>query len=176
MFCILMDPKTRSFYMKPGEIKFYAYTDPSECTEFFKNTNLVELDIDDYGEFMTYMYNQGFINGYLDGHPVRIKKSDVQYYKLNCNEIAYAQYMLTKEEHFLSIIKKSNLCTLCKVDNEDNLVYFPTVKLENGQIAVLAYTDVSRIPAEMREKYDGWRTVRMTFDTVCVVNSNFVAV
>lgn len=176
MFCVLMDPKTKSFYMQPNEIKFYAYSDREEYTNYFKNANLVELDIEDYNEFLTYMYNQGFINGYLDNNPIRIKKSDVLSYSLNCNEIVYSQFLLTKDEHFLSTIKKSKLVTLCKVDNDEKVVYFPTVKLEDDTKAVLAYTDIARIPPMMYKKYDGWRIVRMTFDLTCVVNGSFVAV
>ena len=176
MYCILMDIQTKSFYMKPEVIEFYAFSDPDEYHDYFTNAMLQGLDIEDYKEFLTYLYNQGFTKGYIDGHPVRIKKSDALYYKQNANEAVYAQYLLTKDEKFLSIIKKSNLCTLCKIDNDTKLVYFPTVKLEDGTNAVLAYTDISRIPEEMLRKYDGWRVVRMTFDATCIVNSSFVAV
>lgn len=176
MYCILMDKNTGSFYMEPKEIKFYAFSDPEECDTYFRNSKLVALDIDDYREFMTYLYNAGFINGYLDGRPVRIKKGDVLFYKQNCNEVVFSQYVLTTDSTYLKMINKSSLVSLCKIDNNKGTVYFPTVKLEDGTNAVLAYTDISRIPKEMREKYAGWRTVRMTFDTVCIVNGTFVAV
>lgn len=176
MFCILMDAKTKSFYMDPKELKFYAYSSPEEYEGYYKNAKLVETDMDDYREFMTYLYNAGFIYGYLDGELVRIKKGDVLFYKQNCNEIVYAQYLLTKDDRYLQIIRKNKLYTLCSVDAENNAIYFPTVQLEDNSNAILAYTDISRIPMEMREKYDGWRTVRMTFDAACIVNGKFVAV
>ncbi|MBR3517853.1 MAG: hypothetical protein IKM88_15580 [Lachnospiraceae bacterium] len=176
MYCILMDKKTGSFYMDPKEIRFYGYTDPEEYNAFYKNAKLVELDIDEYREFATYLYNAGFVNGYLNGKPVRIKKGDVLFYKQNCNEIVFSQYVLTGDDNYLKMIKKSSLVTLCQIDNSKCTVYFPTVKLEDGTNAVLAYTDISRIPPEMRKKYQGWRTVRMTFNTVCIVNGMFVAV
>lgn len=176
MFCILMDAKTKSFYMDPKELKFYAYSSPEEYEGFHKNAKLVETDMEDYREFMTYLYNAGFIYGYLDGELVRIKKGDVLFYKQNCNEIVYAQYLLTKDDRYLQIIRKNKLYTLCSIDAEKNSIYFPTVQLEDNSNAILAYTDISRIPMEMRDKYNGWRTVRMTFDAACIVNGKFVAV
>lgn len=176
MYCILMDVKTKSFYMDPKELKFYAYSSPEEYEGYYKNSKLVETDIEDYREFMTYLYNAGFIYGYLDGKLIRIKKGDVLYYKQNCNEIVYAQYLLTKDDRFLQIIRKNKLYTLCSIDHDTNSIYFPTVQLESGENAILSYTDIARIPMEMREKYDGWRTVRMTFDAACIVNGKFVAV
>lgn len=162
--------------MEKGDIKFHAYSSPDEYTTYYKNANLVALDIDDYREFATYLYNAGFSAGYLDGKPIRIKKGDILWYKQNCNEVVYSQYILTGDNTYLKMIKKSLLVTLCRIDNEKSTVYFPTIKLEDGTNAVLTYTDISRIPPEMRKKYDGWRTVRMTFDTVCIVNGAFVAV
>lgn len=176
MYCILMSAKTKSFYMDAKELKFYAYTSPEEYTTIINDARLVETEIEDYKEFMTYLYNAGFIYGYLNGKLIRIKKGDVLFYKQNCNEIVYAQYLLTHEDSYLQIIKKSQLYTLCSIKEGRESVLFPTVKLEDGTHAVLAYTDIMRIPNEMRRKYDGWRTVKMTFDAVCVVNSKFVAV
>lgn len=176
MYCILMSTKTKSFYMDPKELKFYAYTSPDEYVMTQSDARLVETEMEDFKEFMTFLYNAGFIYGYLNGQLIHIKKGDVLYYKQNCNELVYAQYLLTGEDSYLQIIKKSQLYTLCKVKNEKNSVMFPTVKLDDGSTAVLAYTDILRIPQEMRDKYDGWKTVKMTWDAVCVVNSRFVAV
>lgn len=176
MYCVLMDKKTNSFYMDPKEIRFYAYSDPEEYNPFYKEGKLVVLDIEDYQEFMTYLFNCGFITGYLDGNLIRIKKSDILFYKQNINEVVFSQYVLTKDETYLKMVKKNHLVTLCKIDDSKSTIFFPTVKLEDGTNAVLSYTDISRIPPEMRKKYEGWRTVRMTFDTVCIVNGMFVAV
>ncbi len=175
-YSVLMDKKTNSFYMDPKEIRFYAYSDEEEFTPFYNDGKLVVLDIDSYQEFMTYLFNCGFTTGYLDGNLIRIKKGDILFYKQNINEVVFAQYMITGDETYLKMVRKNALVTLCKIDDDKSTIYFPTVKLEDGSNAVLAYTDVSRIPPEMRRKYEGWRTVRMTFDTVCIVNGMFVAV
>lgn len=175
MYSILMDTKTKSFYMEKGELKFYAYSDPEECNDIKIGSKLVTVETDDYQEFLTFLYNSGFVYGYLDDAPIQIKKSDVLYYKQNSNEAVYAQYLLTKDERYLKVLRKSQLFTLCKVDNENGVVLFPTVKLDNGESAILAYTDASRIPITLHEKYDGYRTVRMTFDAPCIVNGQFIA-
>ena len=176
MYSILMDTKTKSFYMDKGELKFYAYTEEENCKEIPAGTRLVSVDILDYQEFMTFLYNAGFVYGYLDGELIRIKKSDILYFKQNINEVVYAQYLLTKDSRYLQIIKKSNLCTLCNINNEKGVVLFPTVTTEDGSSAVLTYTDPSRIPVEMFSKYQGWKIVRMTFDAQCIVNGKFIAV
>lgn len=176
MYCILMDTKTKSFYMHPEQVRFYAYTSPDKYEEDIVNAVLVETEMEDYYEFMTFLYNNGFIYGFLDGELVRIKKGDVAYYKQNSNEIVYAQYLLTKSDDFLKYIKKKGLVTLCNLSEDKKSVYFPTVNIDDNTVAVLTYTDVNRIPMEMREKYAGWRVVNMTFDVVCIVNGKFVAV
>lgn len=176
MYCILMDTKTKSFYMNPEQVRFYAYSSPEKYEEDIVNAVLVETEMEEYYEFMTYLYNAGFIYGFLDGELIRIKKQDVAYYKQNSNEIIYAQYLLTKSDDYLKYIKKKNLVTLCSLSEDRMSVYFPTVNIDDGKVAVLTYTDVSRIPMEMREKYNGWRIVNMTFDAVCIVNGKFVAI
>lgn len=177
-----MDTKTGSFYMSPSDVKFYAYT----SVEAFENDKavynaagtgvLVETEMDDKQEFLTFLYNAGFIYGYLDGEKIRIKKSDVTYYKQNSNEIVYSQYLLTGSDDYLKYVKKKDLVTLCSLSEDKTSVFFPTVNIEDGKVAVLTYTDVRRIPDEMLEKYKGWKVVNMTFDVICIVNGKFVAV
>lgn len=176
MYCILMDTKTKSFYMQPDQIRFYAYTSPDKYEEDIVSAILVETETDDYYEFMTYLYNNGFIYGYLDGELVHIKKGDVVYCKQNSNELIFAQHLLTKNDDYLKYIKKQGLFTLCNLSEDKKSVLFPTVIIDDGTVAVLTYTDATRIPTEMREKYDGWRMVNMTFDVVCIVNGKFVAI
>lgn len=173
MYCILMDSKTGSFYMEPGEVAFYAYTDASKVEIRRKTSRLVETDMEDIKELETLMYNAGFYHGYLDGKPYSISKKNVYFYDRNPNEIVYAQYLLTGSKKYLELIKKNQLATLCRIDGTS--IYFPTVSSENGEKVILAYTDRSRMPRELLEKYDGWRIVRMTFDAPCIVNGSFVA-
>ena len=75
---------------------------------------------------------------------------------------------MTKDEKYLELLKKNKLYTLCKI--QDTSIYFPTVPLENGEKAVLTYTSLKRISQEMRDKYDGWRTVHMNFDARYIIN------
>lgn len=173
MYCILMDSKTGTFYMEANEVAFHAYSDASRIDIRRKSSRLVETDIEDIKELETLLYNAGFFHGYLDGKPYRLSKAKVYYYDRNPNEIAYAQYILTGDEKYLELIKKGRLLTLCQIEGEQ--VFFPTVNTEEGERAVLAYTDRMRMPRELLEKYDGWRSVKMTFDTKCVVNGAFVA-
>lgn len=182
MYCILMDTKTGSFYMAPSEVKFYAYTSV-EAFEADRATYnaaqtaiLVETEMDDRQEFFTFLYNNGFIYGFLDGEKVRIRKGDVAYYRQNSNELVYAQYLLTGSDDYLKYVKKKDLVTLCSLSEDKTSVFFPTVNIEDGNVAVLTYTDVQRIPDELREKYKGWKVVHMTFDVICIVNGKFVAV
>lgn len=174
MYSILMDVNTKSYYMSPGDVAFHAYSDISNVEIKSKNSRIVETDMEDPREFFTLLYNAGFLRGYMDGQPQKIVKSEVYFYNRNPNEIAYAQWLLTKDTRYLEMIKKNNLFTLCKIDGDT--IYFPTVTLESGEdTAVLAYTDKSRIPGELFDKYDGWRCVRMTFNARCVVNGTFIA-
>lgn len=173
MYCILQDTNTKSYWMKPGEIAFYAYSDASKATVKQKNVQIVQTDIDDIRELSTMLYNAGFFHGYLDGQPFRLSKNSIYFYERNPNEVAYAQWLLTKDERYLEMIRKPCLITLCKIDGDS--VYFPTVMLETGEAAVLTYTDRARIPRELYNKYQGWRSVKMTFSARCVVNGKFVA-
>ena len=173
MYCILKDINTKSYYMNAGDVAFHAYSDPKFAERTGKNARLIETDIDDLKEFNTMLYNAGFLRGYMDGNPVKLSKSDVYYYDRNPNDIAFAQWKLTGDERYLEMIRKNNLRTLCRVEGES--IYFPTVLLpEEEETAVLAYTDPLRIPKELFDKYDGWRMVKMSFDTKCVVNGAFV--
>lgn len=173
MYCILMDSKTGSYYMEPGEVSFHVYSDVSTLDIKRKSTRLVETDIDDIQELETLLYNAGFFHGFLDGKPYKLSKQKVYYYDRNPNEITFAQFLLTKDKKYLELIKKNKLITLCQI--KDDVVYFPTIQTTDGERAVLAYTDRQRMPKELLEKYDGWRSVKMTFDARCVVNGEFIA-
>lgn len=172
MYCILMDAKTNSFYMEPGTVAFYAYSDPSKITFRKKNIRIVETDIEDLKELETILYNAGFFYGYLDGKEYRITKSNVYFYDRNSNEIAFSQYLLTNDTKYLELVKKQKLITLCRIDGET--VFFPTIEMEDGSKSILAYTDISRIPPKILEKYNGWKTVKLSFDAKCIVNSEFL--
>lgn len=172
MYSILMDVNTKTYYMDAREAAFYAFSDISKLDTKRKNSRLIETEIDDRKEFETMLYNAGFFYGHLDGNPCRLSKNSIYYFNRNPNEIVFGQYLLSKDKSYLELIKKQYLITLCKIDGDD--IYFPTVTLENGDVAVLAYTDRKRIPAELFEKYDGWRGVRMTFQAKCIVNGSFL--
>lgn len=173
MYVILMDANTKTFYMNPGEVAFHVYTDVSEVDIRVPHSRVVETEIEDYRELNTLLYNAGFLAGYMDGKSYKIQKDAVYWSQRNPNEVAYAQWLLTKDPHYLDMVKKERLVTLCRIS--DDQVFFPTVTLESGDTAVLTYTDRKRIPRELFEKYDGWKCVRMTFDVRCVVNGRFVA-
>lgn len=168
-----MDANTKSYYMEPGEFAFHAYSDVKNIKIRKKSTRIVETDIDDLNELNTIMYNAGFFYGYLDGEKYAIKKRTIYYYDRNPNDVVYVQWRLThNDEHIAENLKKHRLLTLCRIDEDK--VFFPTIKLEDGERAVLAYTDRIRMPNELFEKYDGWRCVNMTFDTKCLVNGEFL--
>lgn len=173
MYCILMDARTGSYYMEPGDVAFYVYSDASKADIRKKTSRLVETDIEDIKELETILYNAGFFHGYLDGKPYKLSKQHVYFYNRNPNEIVYAQYLLTNDTKYLELIKKAKLYTLCRIEGAS--VYFPTSHTEDGERVILAYTDKMRMPRELLEKYDGWRNVKMTFDAKCVVNGSFVA-
>lgn len=172
MYCILMDSKTKCFYMEPGVVAFHAFSDASKVSIRRKNARIVETDIEDINELDTLFYNAGFVYGYLDGKERRIMKGNVYFYDKNPNEIAFSQYLLTKDTKYLSLIKKPKLITLCRIDGKS--ILFPTVEMEDGSKAVLTYTDYSRMPANLLEKYSGWKTVQMSFNTKCMVNGEFI--
>lgn len=174
MYSILMDAVTKSYYMEPGEIAFHAYSDPSKLDIRRKNNRLVETDLEDVKELETEMYNAGFFHGYLDGEKYIITKKNIYFYNRNPNDVVYAQWLLTNDNKYLAEnLKKQKLFTLCKIDKDK--VYFPTVKAEDGDRAVLTYTSINRIPTELFNKYEGWRCVEMTFDIKCIVNGSFIA-
>lgn len=173
MYSVLMDANTKSYYMEPGEVAFFAYSDISKVSSKKKNARIVETDIDDPKEFETMLYNAGFFHGFLDGKPHRLMKQSIYFYNRNPNEISFAQYLLTNDKKYLELIKKAHLITLCKIEGDN--VFFPTATLDSGETAVLTYTDRTRIPPELFEKYDGWRTVNMSFNVRCIVNGAFVA-
>lgn len=172
MYCILMDKNTKSFYMKPRELCFYAFSSPNKYNMGNADTRLIETEYSDLKEFTTMLYNAGFLYGYIDGNEIRINKENAYYLDKNINEVAYAQYLLTEDEKYLELMRKKNLFSICKVDGES--ILFPTVTLEDDTTAVLAYTDRVRIPQVLFDKYPDYRVVRMTFNIQCLVNSKFV--
>ena len=171
-----MDANTNSYYMDPGDMSFRVYTDPAFLDIKKRNIRLVPTDIDDTKEMETILYNAGFFHGFIDGEPHRLSKQKLYYYDRNPNEVVYAQYLLTKDKRYLELIRKNQLITLCKLEN--NTIYFPTTTLqtEHGpEKYVLAYTDRSRMPKELLDKYNGWRSVNLTFDVRCIVNETFLS-
>ena len=171
MYCILMDKTTNSFYMLPNRMYFYVFSGPEKYTTRDPNAMLIETSHSDLKEITTKLYNAGFTAGYVDDDEVRITKSDAYYYDKNTNEIAYAQYLLTKDPKYLRYIKKRLLVTICKIEN--GKAYFPTVPNPDGDLAVLTYTDRNRIPQKLFDTYPDYRVVRMSFNTACLVNGNF---
>lgn len=176
MYCILMDRMTKTFYMKPHEFYFYAYTslDKTVDLDLDKTVRVVETECDTQKELTTILYNIGFTRGYLDGQLIILTSKDSYYYDRCPNELAFAQYLLTDNTGYLeNIIDKKRLVTICKI--EKDCVLFPTIQLGNGDTVILAYTELSRIPKELFDKYGGFRIVKMTFDAKCVVNDKFIA-
>ena len=175
MYCIMMDSKTKCFYMAPGEIAFVAFSSPEKYDPRVVKSptaRLVETDYDDPKEFTTALYNAGFSYGTVDGEEARLTRASSYYYDVNSNEVLFAQYALTGNTDVLKLLSKRKLVTVCKI--EGNQVYFPTVTLPTGESAVLTYTDRVRIPQKIFDKYSSWRVVRMTFDARCVVNSQVI--
>lgn len=175
MYYILMDSKTRSFYMKPRECAFYAYEDVNDIMlPPDSSIRLVETECETKLELTNMMYNAGFKTGYLNDQKIILTRSDAYTYDMNPNEVAYAQYLLTGDTKILEdIIIKEKLLSICKI--EGDCTFFPTVELGNGQFAVLTYTDATRIPPKLFKKYQGFQMVKMTFDVKCVVNDKFIA-
>ncbi len=172
MYCILMDAKTKSYYMKPRDTHFYAYSSHQKCTYQFEGARIIETEFTDKKEFTTMLFNAGFVYGYLDGVEINLTKADAYYLNRNENEILYAQYLLTKDERYLASTKKQMLLSICKI--EDGCALFPTAKMKDGNMAVLAYTDRSRIPKVLFDKYPDYRTVRMSFLARVIVNGHFL--
>lgn len=175
MYHILMDSQTGTYFMDPGELSFRIYTSSEYLDVRKKGTVLAVVDTEDIKELETKLYNAGFFHGYLNGEPYRLSKNKIYYYDRNPNEIVFAQYVLTRDPKYLELIKKNKLITLCHLENGS--VYFPTAQISPDikEKAVLAYTDERRMPQELLEKYDGWRKVKMSFDTRCLVNETFLA-
>lgn len=174
MYCILMDKTTKSYFMAPHEFYFHAYTDPSFAKELPATSKLIRTECETQKEFTTMLYNAGFTRGYLDGRLIFLTKKDAYYFDRCPNEVAFAQYLLTDDTSYLeNIIKKEMLLTVCKI--EGDTILFPTVSIGEGQIAVLTYTDLSRIPKSIFDKYPDFKIVRMTFDVRCIVNDKFIA-
>lgn len=173
MFYIVMDRNTGTYYMEPGQIAFYAYTDPSNMHINKKNVRLIPTELEDIKELETMFYNAGFFMGFIDNDEFHIKKTDIYYFNRNPNEVFYAQYLLTKEERYLEQIRKHQLITLCSL--KENSVLFPTCQNESGDYYVLTYTDTNRIPEKIFRQYPGWSIVKMTFPVKCLVNGNFMA-
>lgn len=173
MYSILMDTETKCFYMEPRVVEFTAFSSPSKCTGKPKTARLIETEYTDRKEFTTVLYNAGFQSGTIDGEKVVLNNSDAYFYARNNNEILYAQYLLTKDERYLHSINKKLLITVCRI--EDEMSYFPGVEIDDGGFAVLAYTDRTRIPQILFDKYEGYKTVKMSFNARALVNGKFVA-
>lgn len=174
MYCILMDQTTKSYYMKPTNFQFYVYSDESMVTKIPTNAVLVQTECETQKEITTQLFNAGFKSGFIDDKLVILNKNDSYIYDPCHNEIAYAQFLLTKDQSFLDkLIVKEKLLTICQIKDES--VLFPTVQLSDGNIAVLCYTDLKRIPYNLFQKYQGYKIVRMTFDAMCIVNDRFIA-
>lgn len=159
--------------MEPRNMCFHAFSSPSKCRNRPAKSRLIETDITDKKEFTTMMFNAGFTYGLLDDEPIHLTRADSYFYSRNDNEIAYAQYLLTGDERYLSSINKKSLLSLCKITDEGAM--FPTVKLDDGKTAVLSYTDRARIPQVLFDKYPDYRTVRMSFSVRAFVNGKFLA-
>lgn len=173
MYSVLMDTNTKSFYMEPRSVEFVAYSSPSNCVKRPVESKLIETEYTDKKEFTTMLYNAGFTSGTMDGKPMKIFSSDAYFYARNNNELLYAQYMLTGDERYLQSINKKLLISVCKIENGN--AYFPTVELEDGDYAILAYTDRARIPQMLFDKYSDYRTVKMSFNARALVNGKFIA-
>ncbi len=173
MYCVMMDVETKTYYMKPREIKFYAFSSPSKRSmEPNSKSVLVETELTDKKELTTGLFNAGFDEGFLDGNHIHIGKADAHFIDRNKNEICFGQFILTNDEKYLQSIEKKKLYSLCKI-TEDG-ANFPTITDENGELAVLCYTDRQRIPQILFDKYsDGYRVVRMSFAVPVFVNSKF---
>lgn len=175
-YYILMDSRTKTFYMRPGQRNFFAYTDLSFFEDDFEpSAKLSEnRDMSDLKEFTTAMYNSGFASGYLDGKLINLARSDAEYTHFNENEILFAQYILTGEKQYLERIRKEKLLTVCK--NEGTRVLFPVVELPDGREAILSYTSKEYIPPTIAEKYPDpeWKYVYVTFEFPCLVNDAYI--
>lgn len=184
MYSYLIDTRTNTWYMEPNKTLFRIYSDEDEYTgKEIKpgdraHIRLVGTDIDDKKEMETMLYNAGFFSGMLDDEPLRLDKNDIYYYDRNPNEISFAQYMLTRDKRYLTYIKKNLLFTLCRIavnpDTGLSGIFFPTVSLDSGDSAILAYTSHRRMSQELFDKYPGWKKVRMTWDVKCIVNDKFI--
>jgi len=172
-YFILMDANTRTYYMEKNNVRFFAFTAPSRIEELRKNARLVETDIEDIEELETVLYNAGFFHGYIDGKPYKLSKPHIYYYNRNPNEIAYAQYLLTRDEKYKESIKKNKLYTFCKIDGDS--IFYPIATDEDGTRLLLTYTDRLRITQVMFEKYKGWRSIKVgDFQGKCVVNGELL--
>ena len=168
-----MDTKTKSFYMEPRNVEFVAFSSPSKCKTKPANSRMIETEYTDRKEFTTMLYNAGFNAGTIDGDRVKLNDMDSYFYARNNNEILYAQYVLTGDERYLQSINKKLLMSVCKIENE--MALFPTVELDDGGFAVLAYTDRTRIPQVLFDKYADYKTVKMSFNARALVNGRFIA-
>lgn len=172
-YFVLMDSKTKTYYMKPREVSFYAFSSSAKFKDNYGDTaRLVQTEYNDFRSLATDLFNAGFMYGYLDGEKIRLQRSDAFYYNQNCNELAFSQYSLTGDERYLTIIKKSKLFTVCQI--KDDVVLFPTVELPDGTEAVMTYTSIGKIPTNIFDKYPGYHIVYMTYKTPCVINGQVI--
>ncbi len=168
-YYILHDAKTKTYYMRAREASFFVFTSESKfkANMFSENARLVATEIDDFRTLATTLYNDGFNYGYVDGKPITIKPENAIYYDRNSNEIAFAQYVLTSDERYLSIIRKRNLLTLCQIEGDQ--IKFPMVEVSEGNFAILAYTSAGRIPSKLFEMYKGYHIIYLSYSTPYLV-------
>lgn len=165
--------------MKPGEVAFYAYTDPAKYVDDFGPTAKLEgiKNCESFKDVSTDLFNAGFTRGFLDGKAITLAKTDANYYQANPNEVAYAQYVLTGDKRYIiEFIEKykKKLFTLGKVDGTH--ILFPTVDIGEEKDAILTYTNRKRIPKRLREKYKDYTIVRLSVEHPYIVNNDIVRV
>ena len=77
MYYVVMDSKTESFFMKPRECSFYAYSDIEDVIiPPNSSKRLVETECEEQKELTTMMYNAGFKTGYIDNQSTILTKED----------------------------------------------------------------------------------------------------
>ena len=170
MYYILFDKKTSFPYMNPNEFMFYCYTD-KENVICPKDTRLVAVEWNKK-ELCTYFYNLGFCSGRIDKNEIILNIKNIYYKDRNINDLAYCQYIISKNETILEdLLDKNHLYTIAKTENDK--IFFPTINVD-GEDYVLTYTAIKRIPAKLFKKYNGFAIVKNTFDTKCIINNKII--
>lgn len=202
MYSYLIDTRTKTFYMKPRETNFFAYSDPDTFDihiipkEDRPYIRCIETNIEDEKELETLLYNAGFFAGYFNGQNVRLDRQKLYYFDRNPNEISYAQFLMTGDKKYLSYLKKDKLYTLCKVENDfkpqeakslsrdDRIrrtgtgIQYPVYYFNDNDYAILTYTSEARlvqgILKTQKDKYQGWRIITLSWDKRCIINEKFI--